>query len=50
MNNEPLNAENAGFNYHSPKLISLGSIQSLVQSQALPPHTDGGTFPDGTAS
>jgi len=50
MNKEPLNPENAGFNYHSPKLMSLGSIQSLVQSLPGAPTTDAGTVPDGTTS
>jgi hypothetical protein len=48
MNNESLNAENAGLDqagaqrmlYHSPKFLSLGPIQSLVQGA-------GGVGPDG---
>jgi hypothetical protein len=58
MNKEPLNAENAGPNreegrrkpYHSPELVNLGPMQSLIQSTAPTGSFDGGVVIDGTAS
>jgi hypothetical protein len=58
MDDEPVNAQSAGVDrteverlpYHSPKFVSLGPIQSLVQSGPSQAREDGGTFNDGTSS
>ncbi len=57
MKNESLDATNAGLGqrevqrlpYHSPKFVSLGPIQALVQATAFA-HGDGNGFTDGTAN
>jgi hypothetical protein len=58
MNNELLQAKSPALNepgidrldYHAPKFVSLGSLQSLVQSSVVPPSGDGGGEIDGTGS
>jgi len=58
MNNELLKANSLGLNeagverldYHAPKFVSLGPLQSLVQSIPVPPSGDGGGEIDGTGS
>jgi len=59
MNNEFLKVNSPGLNeagverldYHAPKFVSLGPIQSLVQSSVVPPSGDsGGGLTDGTGT